>query len=297
MDSIDAYLTYLTFTKRYSPNTVGAYRNDLEQFSNFLLGINPGARIEHTSSKEIREWVLYLIENKITPRSVNRKITSLKSFFKYLLQKDIIDKTPLVKIDSLKTEKKLPVFIKNKETEFLFDEIDFGKGYENSRNKIILELLYISGIRLSELINLKETDIDFKNNTVKVTGKRNKQRVIPLTNNFLGKIKGYMEEKQSSFSNSYLFVTGKGENLYPKLVYRLVNKYLSLVSTQKKKSPHVLRHTFASHMLNNGADLNAIKEILGHTNLAATEVYTHVSFEKLKSIYKQAHPRAIIMED
>ena len=297
MDIINTYLQYLTHTKRYSVHTTNAYRNDLFQFNQFLYQKEGDANIINATHQNIREWILNLVENKITSRSVNRKITTLKSFYKFLLQKQLIEVNPTVKVESLKIEKKLPTFVKQEQINFLFDDFNFGSGYENIRNKIILELLYNTGIRLSELISLKESSINFSNKSIKVTGKRNKQRIIPLSDQFLKKIEEYIKLKENIFSGEVLFVTEKGEVIYPKLVYRLVNKYLSFVSTQKKKSPHVLRHTFATHMLNNGADLNAIKEILGHANLSATEVYTHVSFEKLKSIYKHAHPRALIMED
>lgn len=297
MELINSYLQYLKYTKRYSVHTINSYRVDLLQFQTFLNETDPSLVITEVKHKKIREWILHLVEDDKSSRSVNRKITTLKSFYKYLLQQGKSKINPAVGIESLKSDKRLPVFVKEEHIEFLFDDIDFGTGYENHRNKIILELLYMTGIRLSELINLKDTDVSLSAMSLKVTGKRNKQRIIPMSKNFTSKLKSYIEDKNTIFSGSYLFLTGKGEKLYPKLVYRLVNKYLSLVSTQKKKSPHVLRHSFATHMLNNGADLNAIKEVLGHANLSATEIYTHISFEKLKSIYKQAHPRALIMED
>lgn len=297
MGIIETYSKYLTFTKRYSRHTVEAYQNDLEQFSQFLENIAPENNLISAKHAHVRHWLLSLVEQGIASRSVNRKITSLKSFYKFLQQQNIIEVNPAIKVESLRSEKKLPVFVKEDQIEFLFDEISFGSEYENFRNKIILELLYLTGIRLSELVNLKESDVDVSAKTLKVLGKRNKERIIPLDKLFVDRMQAFIIQKKLLFSNKYVFLTKKGGQVYPKLIYRVVNKYLTMVSTQKKKSPHVLRHTFATHMLNNGADLNAIKEILGHANLSATEIYTHVSFEKLKSIYKQAHPRAIIMED
>jgi integrase/recombinase XerC len=297
MDKIKVYLEYLKYTKRYSDHTISAYRLDLGQFNAFLQEQAEQQTLIGAGHKDIRNWVISLIGQKDTPRSVNRKITSLRSFYKFLLMQGEIASNPVLKVTPLKVEKNLPNFVKEGQIQFLFDDIEFGMGYENLRNKIILELFYLTGMRLSELVNLKDHDIDLYSHSVKVTGKRDKQRVIPLSKGFIEKIRDYMAQKNELFANVHLFVTSKGQKAYPKLVYRLVNRYLSLVSTQKKKSPHVLRHTFATHMLNNGADINAIKEILGHANLAATEVYTHISFERLKSIYKQAHPRAIITED
>lgn len=246
------------------------------------------------SHYEIREWIVYLMENNISARSINRKISTLKSFFKFLHREGHITKNPLLKISSPKNQKKLPSFVEKNKMDLLLDKIEFANDFEGVRDSLIIEILYLTGIRLSELINIKLTDVDFGEKAIKVLGKRNKERLVPITNELINSINYYIKHRNQlkHIENNYLLLTQKGEKVYPKLIYRIVNRYLELVTTIEKKSPHVLRHTFATHMLNNGADLNAIKEILGHANLSATEVYTHNTFEKLKSIYKQAHPRA-----
>jgi integrase/recombinase XerC len=236
------------------------------------------------------------MEEGISSRSINRKLTTLKSYFKFLVKEGSIQENPMSRVISPKTSQRLPVFVEQESMEKLFDQVNFGEGYAGSRDRLIIELFYATGMRLSELINLKYSDIDLFKNSFKVTGKRNKQRIIPFTNNLVGLLNEYLEIKKKAFpgeeQEAYLFLTNKGEKLYPKMVYRIVHQYLDQVTTISKRSPHIIRHTFATHMLNNGADLNAIKEILGHANLAATQVYTHNTIEKLKSIYKQAHPRA-----
>jgi integrase/recombinase XerC len=236
------------------------------------------------------------MENGISPRTVNRKITTLKSYFTFLIKEGLIQENPMSRVIAPKTSQRLPVFVEQESMKTLFEEVDFGEGYPAERDRLIMELFYATGMRLSELINLKDTDLDLFKNILKVTGKRNKQRIIPFTNNLVVMLGNYLEIKRKAFPGEeqepHLFLTNKGEKLYPKMVYRMVHHYLDQVTTISKRSPHVIRHTFATHMLNNGADLNAIKEILGHANLAATQVYTHNTIEKLKSIYKQAHPRA-----
>lgn len=292
----ERFLDYITFEKRYSPNTVTAYRTDLVQFFAFLQDSYDITDLSGIDYQMIRSWIVYLIDNKVTPRSVNRKITTLKTYFRFLIKEGIIVENPMGRIIAPKTSKRLPAFVETDSMNRLFDDVNWEKGFEGERDKLIMELFYATGMRLSELINLKETDVDLEKRTLKVTGKRNKQRVIPFTGSLAGIISGYTKERASEFEGKttepYLFLTPRGEKLYPKLVYRLVHKYLDQVTTISKRSPHVIRHTFATHMLNNGADLNVIKEILGHTNLSATQVYTHNTVEKLKSIYKQAHPRA-----
>jgi integrase/recombinase XerC len=289
----ERFLAYIEFEKRYSPNTVVAYRNDLDQFFEYLaLSYNINA-INEVSHSMIRSWLVNMIEHDILPRSVNRKLTTLKSFYKFLIREGVVVENPMRKITSPKTSTRLPVFIDKEKMDILLDRSDFGEGYSGLRDKLIIEMFYATGMRLSELINLKETDIDFHNNTIKVLGKRNKERLIPFSYRFSLLLKEYLTEKERCFSgNQDLFLTGKGRKVYPKMVYLTVNKYLAGVTTLDKKSPHVLRHTFATNMLNNGAELNAVKELLGHANLSATQVYTHNTIEKLKTIYKQAHPKA-----
>lgn len=285
------FLEYIHYEKRCSPHTRTAYAKDLLQFTDYLYtvyGITLATEISHPL---IRSWIASLVEQKITPRSVNRKITTIKTFYKYLLRQDIVLDNPMLKIQSLKTSKKLPVFIEKEKMDVLLDNIDFGNDFEGQRNKLILELFYATGIRLSELINLKQINVDLQLSQLKVLGKRNKERIVPFNNYLNNQIISYLTSKKN-LNDALLFVDKKGNKLYEKFVYRLVNTYLSQVTTVNKKSPHILRHTFATHMLNNGADLNAVKELLGHTSLAATQIYTHNTVEKLKNIYKQAHPKA-----
>jgi integrase/recombinase XerC len=232
-----------------------------------------------------------MMEQKISARSINRKITTLKTFYKYLLRQGLVTENPMLKIQPPKTSKKLPVFVEKEKMDLLLDNVTFEEGEEGQRNRLIIELFYATGMRLSELINLREKDVDLYSGQLKVLGKRNKERIIPFSNELKRTIESYHAIK--SFKDSeFLLVNSSGEKLYEKLVYKIVKQYLSLVTTIDKKSPHVLRHTFATHMLNNGADLNAIKELLGHANLSATQVYTHNTVEKLKNIHKLAHPKA-----
>ena len=293
MPHIFSFCDYLLHQKRYSPHTITAYKKDLDQFNKFLVSDFEIRDIKEVNSSIIRSWIVHLIENEISARTINRKISTLKSFYKYLLKKKEIEISPLLKVVTPKTSKRLPIFIGETDMKNLFEEIIYDNDFEGVRDKLILEIFYATGIRLSELVNLNINSVDFNNSTIKVLGKRNKERLIPFGENIRRTLVGYIKEREliSSKKNT-LFITKKGEIIYAKLVYRIVNHYLSKVITVSKKSPHVLRHTFATHMLNNGADLNSIKEILGHANLSATEVYTHNSIEKLKKIHKQAHPKA-----
>jgi len=254
-----------------------------------------GTQIHQANDKIIRSWIVSLMEKDLSALSVNRKISTLKSYFKFLLREGYVNANPMDKISSPKASKKLPLFIEEKQINNLIDDYSFGNDFLGVRNKTIIEMFYNTGIRLAELINLENNSVDLYNNTVKVLGKRNKERIIPFNATFVDSLKEYIQLRDKEFKNlahDYFFVTDKGNKLYQKFVYRIVNKYLTLVTTIEKKSPHILRHTFATHLLNRGADLNAIKELLGHANLSATQVYTHNTFKKLKTIYKQAHPRA-----
>ena len=293
----EKFLQYIKYEKRYSYNTCVAYKNDLEQFYTYLSNTFEIYEIEKINHQMIRSWLTSLMESGIQARSINRKITTLKSFYKYLLKENVVAINPTIKIISPKTPKKLAVFVEEANMQTLFKNDKLSDEYSQVRDFLILEVFYNTGIRLSELINLKQEGIDLVNLTLKVLGKRNKERIIPITKTLKDKILYFIETKErqgiiSKEKENFIFLTKFGKKVYPELVYRVVNYYLSGITTISKKSPHVLRHTFATHMLNNGADLNAIKEILGHSNLSATQVYTHNTINKLKSIYKQAHPRA-----
>jgi integrase/recombinase XerC len=293
---IESFIQHIKYEKRYSPNTLIAYTKDLTQFRDFIHQMYQVNSIQDVNHQMIRSWIIQLVNNEATSRTVNRKISTLKTYYKYLLKENIILSNPLLKIISPKTNKNLPEFVSIEKMDELLDEVDFGDSFAGVRDKLILEVFYFTGMRLSELINLTDADVDISNQKIKVLGKRNKERIIPITSVLCDSMLKYIAFRKKTISlanqNDYFFVTEKGQKIYKKLVYRIVHSYLSRVSTFQKKSPHVLRHTFATHMLNNGADLNAIKELLGHSNLAATQVYTHNSISKLKSIYKQAHPRA-----
>lgn len=283
------FLKYLKYEKRYSQHTLKSYETDLRQFHIF-------AKTEEIISDHniIRSWIISLVEAEISARTINRKISSLKTYYKFLKREGKIEKNPMEKIVSPKNSKKLPEFVPEEHIEHIFSKDFFEKDFAGLRDMLVVEMLYSTGIRLSELVNLKNLDVNLSAKTIKVLGKGNKERIIPLTQSLINTIVDYQKEKQNTFGEltENLLLTDKGEPIYPKKIYRIVNKYLQLVTTITKKSPHVLRHSFATHLLNNGADINAIKELLGHASLAATEVYTHNTFEKLNKIYNQAHPRA-----
>ena len=292
MDSCrNSFLEYLQYEKRFSQHTLLAYASDLAQFNQYLQETYEIKTVQEITHTVIRSWIVSMMEEKISPRSVNRKITTLKTFYKFLLRQHVVTENPMLKIQSPKTSRRLPVFVEKDNMTELLDRIEFGNDFEGTRNKLIIELFYATGIRLSELINLKQVNVHTNDGQLKVMGKRNKERIVPFNDALKGLIEGYLTHPEVQASE-YLFVTKEGKKLYEKFVYRIVNKYLSQVTSINKKSPHVLRHTFATHMLNNGADLNAIKELLGHANLSATQVYTHNTVEKLKNVHKQAHPKA-----
>lgn len=289
----EKFLQYIKYEKRLSPHTLTAYNSDLKQFYSFLENSYQISDITSANHQIIRSWMASLIEQKISARTIHRKLTSLKTYFKFLLREGIVKTNPMLKVVSPKMSRKLPVFVEKTKMISLLDNIKFENDFEGCRNRLILEMFYSTGMRLSELINLKHSDINNYTQNIKVLGKRNKERLIPFTPRLKTIMHEYCKVKEKAgLSSEYIFVTKKDEKIYEKLVYRIVNHYLSAVTTSDKKSPHVLRHTFATHMLNNGADLNAIKELLGHANLSATQIYTHNSFEKLKNIYQQAHPKA-----
>ncbi|MFT7033050.1 MAG: integrase/recombinase XerC [Cyclobacteriaceae bacterium] len=294
---INTYLKYLLHEKRYSEHTILSYRNDLQQLDSYILEIDVSMNYIHANHKILRSWIVSLIEKEVSPRSVNRKIATLRSFYKFLYSRELIKANPTLKLKPLKTDKPLPEFIQEKEMDYLFDsqKIPFGEDFSGLRDKMILELFYGTGIRLSELIGVQDESFSLYDQTVKVLGKRNKERVIPLTKEIVNTIRTYIAIRNEKFDDSrddFLLLTDTGEKCYPMMVYRTVKKYLGYVSQSSKKSPHILRHTFATHLLNKGADLNAVKDLLGHSSLAATQVYTHNSVDKLKSVFDQAHPKA-----
>ncbi|WDF81426.1 tyrosine-type recombinase/integrase [Mucilaginibacter sp. KACC 22773] len=301
---LERFIQYIKFEKRYSSHTVSAYQSDLDQFMLFLN--NPGDAIvvpepiithpNQITYHDIRNWMVSMIDHKLTGRSVNRKMATLRKYFKFLLQEGVITQNPASKIRSQKIPKHLPVVVEGTSlTQMLDNDIVADDDFEGMRNKLVVELLFGTGIRLAELLGLKDSDINDYEGTLKVLGKRNKERIIPINTELRILLGRYLElKKNQNFHNIsvMLIVTSKGTDAYRQLIYLIVQKYLSNISTQTKRSPHVLRHTFATSLLNNGADLNSIKELLGHANLSATQIYTHNSVERLKSIYKQAHPKA-----
>lgn len=292
---VDSFLHYLTYERRFSEHTLTAYRSDLEQFNSFLTEIDPDLTSVRAEFMHIRAWVIHLMEADIAPRSINRKLASLRTYFRFLKQRGVVEVDHFQKLNALKIKKSLPVFVQEESMSALLDEFPFEDSFSGWRDRLVLELFYATGIRLSELLNLKERDINRFERTIKVLGKRNKERIIPFPKNLGLIIENYLNRKNIEFGHNSglpLIVTDKGRPGYPMFVYRIVNKYLNLIPSIDKKSPHVLRHTYATHLLDKGADLNAIKALLGHSSLAATQVYTHNSLERLKAVFDQAHPKA-----
>jgi len=293
--AIQSFIDYLKFQKRYSLHTVRSYHDDLLQFFHYLelqFGNLPLNEINHSF---IRSWLANMKENGISSKTINRKISTLKSFFKYLVKKGKLEQTPMSKVISPKTGKRLPDFIKPEDAGHLMDSVRNSDDWKSLNTKMLITIFYNTGMRLSELINLREEQIDFRKRQVKVLGKGNKERIIPVSAEIISVIKSYMDNKKGNFEHPdpVLLVTEKGKKMYPKYAYLIVNSFLTQqVKTLEKKSPHVLRHSFATHLSNNGADLNAIKDLLGHSSLAATQIYTHTTIEKLKDVYKKAHPKA-----
>ncbi len=294
MKLVKRFLDYITYEKRFSAHTIKAYSADISSFFNFH-GEESDECCRNVTSADIRSWMLYMANNQISARSYRRKLSSLKAFYKFLVREGEINGSPADGIIMPKFQNPLPEFFNVKETQNLFDYVSFTDDFQGHRDKLILFTFYYTGIRLSELVNLKVMDVDFRLQQISVLGKRNKQRNIPVTSFFLEQVSDYLIFRNNEFgaqSSSKLFLTNKGNDAYSRFVQRIVKRYMAQATTSEKVHPHKLRHTFATHMLNNGADLNAVKELLGHSSLAATEVYTHNTYEKLKSIYKQAHPRA-----
>ena len=291
---INSFLDYLRYERNYSEKTVLAYSEDIKQLQEFAQEEYGRFNPLEVEAELIREWIVSLMDRGYTSTSVNRKLSSLRSFYKYLLRQGEVTKDPLCKITGPKNKKPLPVFLKESEMNKLLDETDFGEGFKGYRDRLIIEVFYATGIRLSELIGLDDKDVDFSASLLKVTGKRNKQRLIPFGDELRELMLGYINIRNEMIPerSEAFFVRENGERLYKNLVYNLVKRNLSKVVTLKKRSPHVLRHTFATTMLNNDAELGAVKELLGHESIATTEIYTHAAFEELKKVYKQAHPRA-----
>ncbi len=293
--SFNAFTDYLLLEKNYSKLTVKAYQADLESFQNFIATEYHSKAIKKINYSQIRSWIVSLVEADITNRSINRKISSLNTYYKFLLKVGDIKQNPLAKHKALKTSKKVQIPFSEQEIKMVLDDLNFDDSFEGLRDKLIIELFYSTGIRRIELVELKISSIDIHNKTVKVLGKRNKERIVPLLNSVKETLKNYLEERNRLLAiedTGHLLLTKKGVKIYETLVYRIINDYFSQASSKVKKSPHILRHTFATHLLNKGADLNSVKELLGHTSLAATQVYTHNSIAELKKVHLKAHPRS-----
>lgn len=289
------FISYLSLEKKYSPHTVKAYENDISEFTAFCEEVYELDSIDDVDYNLIRSWIVSLVEQQLSNRSINRKIASLKAYYKFLLSVERIKVSPLAKHKALKTSKKVEIPFSEAEMERLLNQIQFEDDFKGIRNKLIIELLYTTGIRRAELINLKIKDVDTGGRTMKVLGKRSKERIVPLLPSVVKLFLRYFElrEKLSEIkSTDRVFLSESGNKIYETLVYRIINEYLSKVSSKVKKSPHILRHTFATHLLNKGADLNSVKELLGHSSLASTQVYTHNSIAELKKIHSATHPRS-----
>ena len=294
MNNLKSFQDYLQLEKNYSLHTVNAYVNDLIFFQEFLKNNFEQENLDDVNYSMIRAWIVSMVDNGISSSSVNRKVSSLKSFYKFLLKIKQIESSPLLKHKSLKTPKKIQIPFSEKELDNVLNHIEYPEGFDGIRDKLIIDLFYTTGVRRTELINLKLQNVDLSKNTLKVLGKRNKERILPILPIISKQIDLYLSERtqlESIKEEEYFFLMLKGVKLNDSFVYRLINYYFSNVSEKVKKSPHILRHTFATHMLNNGADLNSVKELLGHSSLASTQVYTHSSLMELKKVYENAHPR------
>jgi integrase/recombinase XerC len=290
---LEPFLDYLKFEKRYSQHTLVSYRNDLEQFFSYLASQFEGPALEQVTPMFIRSWLAELKEDEMTSKTINRKISSLKSFFKYQLKTGVLKQTPMTTITSPRIAKRLPAFVEQADMATLFDHVVFSDDWKGRTERLVLKLFYSTGMRLSELIGLKESQVDGSQSQVKVLGKGNKERILPVSKELILDLQAYMSEKPMRIDGVLnVFITENGKSLQPRSVYAFVRQHLAQVTTIQKKSPHILRHSFATHLMNNGADLNAVKELLGHSSLAATQVYTHNTIEKLKEVFKKAHPKA-----
>ena len=291
---IDTFLKYLRFERNYSEKTIVSYRIDLEEFEDYLKKVDAEKELFSVDADLVRSWMVYLMEKGRSVATVNRKLSSLRSFYRFLLRRRIVSLDPMLKVVGPKKQKTLPSFLRIQEMDRLLDECSADEDFEGVRDRLILEMFYATGMRLSELIGLSDADVDLSAKLLKVTGKRNKQRLIPFGEELWADLLGYIKLRNETLPDrdEALFVRKDGKRMYPELVYKIVRRNLSKVATLKKRSPHVLRHTFATAMLNGNAELQAVKELLGHESLATTEIYTHTTFEELKKVYEQAHPRA-----
>ena len=291
---VDAFLEYLNLEKKYSAHTITAYKNDLQSFKKFLEMEYAQENLREVHYSQIRNWIVNLVDIKVSNRTVNRKVSALKSFFTFLQKTKQIDYNPLSKHKSLKIEKRLQVPFSFKEINTVINDIDkeANDDFESLRNRLIVELFYSTGIRRAELINIKQRDVSFSDKTIKILGKRNKERLVPLLGSVIQTLNRYLAlKKEFEIGLEELFITEKGNKIYETLVYRIINHYFGQVSSKEKRSPHILRHSFATHLLNEGADLNSVKDLLGHSSLASTQVYTQNSLDVLKKVYNKAHPR------
>ncbi|GJM33830.1 MAG: tyrosine recombinase XerC [Saprospiraceae bacterium] len=289
------FLQFIQYEKHFSPHTIQAYRNDLAQFLLFLKEKLEFTSLEKVTHHQIRSWVVDLMGQEMSTRTIRRKLSTLKTYFHFLQKRGFLNHNPMLKVNTPKVSKRLPAVVKMEALDTLFDRLNFGNDFKGTRDRLILEMLYNTGLRRSELMHLKIEDIDFPQRQIKVMGKGSKERLVPFGPDLNKTIEAYLVQRTTGFpehSKAHLLLTDQGKPAYPKLIYNIVKRHLSLVTTVEQRSPHVLRHSFATHLSENGADLNAIKTLLGHSNLAATQIYTHNSIEKLKKVYLQAHPKA-----
>ena len=292
--SLKSFFDFLEIEKKYSFNTIEAYRNDLNVFSRFLTDEFDVNNINNTNYSYVRSWIVDLVNKGISNRSINRKITSLNSYFKFILKIGLINENPLTNHKALKTQKKIQLPFSENEMLSVLDLDNFEDNFTGARDRLIIDLFYTTGIRRIELIQLMISDININNKHIKVLGKRNKERIIPLIDSTIDILNKYLLHREELKSdNTFLFITNKGKQVYEKLIYRIINKYFDTISTKVKKSPHIIRHSFATHLLNNGADLNSVKDLLGHSSLAATQVYTNRSIDEIKKVFAKSHPRNI----